>query len=86
MALALGSASFLAPALSAGLTAGGSAAGSALGGLAVQGIYNVLTGNGPIQRRKRAKQSSSGCTCEGPASKRVKYTCEQKYIINPLNS
>lgn len=55
-------------------------AGTMAGGLAMKGLFNVLTGNGPIQRRKKAQQATggrpggSGCCCS--ASR--KPTCVKK--------
>lgn len=36
-----------------------SGAGTMAGGLAAKGIYNVLTGNGPIQRRRRRREAEA---------------------------
>jgi len=63
-------------------------AGTMAGGLAIKGMYNVLTGNGPLQRRKKARQaqamappsssrpSSGGCGCGCSAPR--KPTCVKK--------
>lgn len=51
-------------------------AGTAIGGAAIKGIFNVLTGNGPLQRKKKAASSAAaGCSCK---AEKPKYTCEQK--------
>jgi len=55
----------------------GQAGLGAVGAAAGKGIYNVLTGNGPIQRRKNAAAGSAhaGCSCSEP---KPKPTCEEK--------
>ena len=57
--------------------------GGVAGGLVAKGIANVMTGNGPIQRRKKAKaeaaaagNSSGGATCS--CDEKPKYSCEEK--------
>jgi len=59
-------------------------AGTMAGGMAMKGLFNVLTGNGPIQRRKKAQQATAGypggggggggCCCSAPR----KPTCVKK--------
>lgn len=55
-------------------------AGATAGKGIITGIGNVLTGNGPIQRRKRqaAQQAArgGGCSCGQPAQPQL--SCEQK--------
>lgn len=58
--------------------------GGVAGGLAAKGIANVLTGNGPVQRRKKARAEAAaaasspmvggGCSC----GEKPKYSCEEK--------
>jgi len=58
--------------------AGVTAAGTTLGGMAMKGMYNVFTGNGPVQRRRAAASGGGGgggCSC-GPS--KPKPSCEEK--------
>ena len=56
--------------------------GAVTGGMIAKGVANVLTGNGPIQRRKKAKAEAAaagasgggGCSCSSKPS----YSCEEK--------
>lgn len=57
----------------------GKAALGGLGAAAGKGIFNVLTGNGPIRRRReRERQAAAGkpggCSC----SEKPQYSCEEK--------
>ena len=67
-----------------------SGAGTMFGSMAVKGLYNVITGNGPIQRRKKAaaaasssSPSSGGCSC-GPT--KPSYSCEEKCAYGRMMS
>lgn len=58
----------------------GSMAATQLGGMALKGIGNVLSGNGPIRRKRKAEQQETGtkgCSCSEKPTK-PKYTCEEK--------
>lgn len=59
--------------------------GGVAGGMVAKGIANVLTGNGPVQRRKKAKAEATaagssggggGCSCS--CNKKPQYSCEEK--------
>jgi len=57
----------------------GTALGAGLAGGVAGGLINVMSGNGPIQRRRKAaaaagQMQQGGCSC----STKPKYTCEQK--------
>lgn len=64
-----------------------SGAGTMAGGLAMKGMYNVLTGNGPIQRRRKAAAAGvpypgpsgggCGCSCKTSCAKKKKPTCKK---------
>lgn len=53
----------------------GTGLGMGLAGWAGKGMANVLTGNGPIQRRKRAQAAAGGCSC---SNAKPQYSCEEK--------
>lgn len=63
----------------------GQSAATGLGLAAGKGIYNVLTGNGPIQRRKdrQAAAAAGGCSC---SSSKPKPSCEEKCAYGRMMS